>query len=509
MKHSRNIILFVGSDESGRNSFRLFAEQKHVQYDYVQAASAAEVEEDLLSGEFDIVICDYSSDQAVIDIFNLAKNVPVIVLAGGGDAEIAVKAMKAGAYDFIIKDPELDYFNILTVAIENAVRHREAEQRLRLLESAVTNANDAIIILEAEPGQMLGRRILYVNEAFTRMTGYSYEEATKRTLRILRGPRTSFAALNTIRLALEQVKPVRVELINYRKDGSEFWVECNIVPFSDMKGSFIHWVSVQRDITERKQAEEERERLLNKIEAVNVDLTELNRQLETIGAERTMSLMALTLADRVRNPSSMIGARCRRLLEKNDLPESLRQGMQYIMEGAGKLDDIVKDFEALLKKRQSKFKNDDSNGVVESVASIIEKDAVYKGVKMSLKISLEPLRINMQKDLLRVALFHVMKNAVEATPEGGMITVETFRDGDNVGFTVSDTGYGIQQGEMEYVFSPFFSTKESGSGMGLPLVKQIISEHLGEVKVSSKPGQGTNFQMFFPIRWKEKKLCRN
>jgi signal transduction histidine kinase len=90
-----------------------------------------------------------------------------------------------------------------------------------------------------------------------------------------------------------------------------------------------------------------------------------------------------------------------------------------------------------------------------------------------------------------------------------MITVETFRDGDNVGFTVSDTGYGIQQGEMEYVFSPFFSTKESGFGMGLPLVKQIISEHLGEVKVSSKPGQGTNFQMFFPIRWKEKKLCRN
>lgn len=326
---------------------------------------------------------------------------------------------------------------------------------------------------------------------------------------MLRGPKTSLAALNTIRLALEQVRPVRVEIINYRKDGSEFWVECKIVPFSDRKGSFIHWVSVQRDITERKQAEEEREQLIKEIEAVNEDLTELNRQLETIGAERTMSLMALTLADRVRNPAAMIGGRCRRLLDKEEMRESMRQGIQYIMEGAQRLDDIVKDFEALLKKRQSKFQNDDFNRIVERVASIIEKDALFKGVKISLNISVEPLRINMQKDLLRVALFHVMKNAVEATPEGGMITVETFSDGDNVGFTVSDTGYGIPEGEIAHVFRPFFSTKERGFGMGLPLVKQIISEHLGEVSVSSVPGQGTTFQMLFPIRWKEQQLSRN
>jgi PAS domain S-box-containing protein len=509
MKHNRNKILFVGSDESEWDSFRRFAGQENFQYEYVLTASAAESEDDLKAGKFDVVISGYSPDQTMNDILNLADDVPVIVVTGGSDAGVAVKAMKAGAYDFIIKDPELNYFNILAVAIENAIRHKEAEKRLRLLESAVMNANDAIIILEAEPGQMLGRRILYVNEAFTRMTGYSYEEATSRTLRMLRGPKTSLAALNTIRLALEQVRPVRVEIINYRKDGTEFWAECNIVPFSDRKGSFIHWVSVQRDITKRKKAEEERDKLMKEIEAVNADLTELNRQLETVGAERTMSLMALTLADKVRNPASMIGARCRRLLGKDDVPESLRQGIQYIMEGAEKLDNIVREFEALLKNRQSKFKNDDFNRIVESVASIIEKDASYKGVRMSLNISVEPIRINMQNDLLRVALFHVMKNAVEATPEGGMITVETFSDGNSVGFTVSDTGAGIPQGEIENVFRPFFSTKERGFGMGLPLVKQIISEHLGEVNVRSMPGQGTTFEMLFPIRWKEGKLNRN
>ena len=79
---------------------------------------------------------------------------------------------------------------------------------------------------------------------------------------MLRGPRTNLEALNKIRLALEARRPLRVELINYRKDGSEFWVECNIVPFADEEGSFVHWVSVQRDITERKIAEYEREKLI-------------------------------------------------------------------------------------------------------------------------------------------------------------------------------------------------------------------------------------------------------
>ncbi len=389
---------------------------------------------------------------------------------------------------------------------EKAIKRKESEERLRLLESAVLNASDAIIILEAEPGQMPGRRILYVNEAFTRMTGYSYEEATSRTLRILRGPKTSAEALNKIRVALEQVIPVRVELINYRKDGSEFWVECSIVPFADEKGSFVHWVSVQRDITERKKAEEERERLMNEIAVINADLTELNRELETVGAERTMSLMALTVADRIRNPAAMIGGRCKRILEKEDVSESLREGLQYIIEGAETLDRIVRDFETLLKHRKSMFVHEDLNRVVERVVSVIEKEARLRGIEMHVNMSVEPLKINMQEDLLRVALFHVMKNAVEATSRGGRITVDTFREGDNVVFSVSDSGYGIAEDNIEQVFRPFFSTKERGFGMGLPLVKQIISEHLGEVIVKSKPGRGTTFQMLFPVRWKEDKL---
>ena len=476
-------------------------------YEYVMAASVAEARELVETSKFDVIITDFLlRDGTVFNIFESIKGIPIIIVTEGGDEGIAVKAMKAGAYDYIIKDPDMNYLKVLPLTIENAIKRKEFEEKLSLLESAVMSANDAIIILEAEPGEMMGRRILFVNEAFTIMTGYTLEEATKSTLRMLRGPGTSLEALNKIRVALESQRPVRVELINYRKDGSEFWVECNIVPFADEEGSFVHWVSVQRDITERKIAECEREKLIQEIEAMNADLTELNQELETIGAERTMSLMALTVADRIRNPAAMIGGRCRRILKKDNLPGDLIEGLQQIMEGAEKLDRIVSDFETLLKERQYKFKHHDLNSIVEKVVPVIEKEAALKGISIIARISRDPLRLNMQKDLLRVAIFHVLKNAVEATSKNGTIEVKTANENDRVVLTVSDTGYGIPDKEIDNVFKPFFSTKERGFGMGLPLVKQIVSEHLGDLVIETRAGQGSIFKMIFPTTWRDGRL---
>jgi signal transduction histidine kinase len=242
-----------------------------------------------------------------------------------------------------------------------------------------------------------------------------------------------------------------------------------------------------------------------KIEAINADISELNQEIETLIAERTMSLMALTVADRVRNPATVIGWTCKQMLEKKEVSEKLGGSLKDIIDESEKLESIVRDFEALLKSKQSMFKYEDINEIVKGVVSVIKKGADEKGVKIVIKIPEHPLKINAQKNLLRSAIFHVLRNAIEATPEAGSITITTSADKDNVILTVSDTGAGISEEYIGRIFDPFFSTKLYRFGMGLSLVKQIVSEHLGEIKVQSEVGKGTTFNLIFPVKWIEKK----
>jgi PAS domain S-box-containing protein len=139
--------------------------------------------------------------------------------------------------------------------VRDITARKQAEERMRLLESAVENTQDGILITEAGQLNEPGPELLYVNQAFTRITGYDLKEVLGRTPRLLQGPKTDRSQLDKIRTALSQQKPVQVELLNYRKDGSEFWVELNLVPILNKCGQCTHWVALQRDITERKQAE--------------------------------------------------------------------------------------------------------------------------------------------------------------------------------------------------------------------------------------------------------------
>lgn len=134
-------------------------------------------------------------------------------------------------------------------------RHREQEQ-LRLLEGSIGRLNDIVIITEAGPFGAPGPRIVFVNEAFERRTGYTKGEVLGRTPRLLQGPATDRAGLDRIRAALEQWQRVRVDVVNYTKAGEPYWVDLDVSPVWDKQRRLTHWVAVGRDITERKLAEE-------------------------------------------------------------------------------------------------------------------------------------------------------------------------------------------------------------------------------------------------------------
>lgn len=145
----------------------------------------------------------------------------------------------------------------LAIYFRDITEMRGRNQQLRLLETAAARLNDILLITEAEPIDAPGGpKIVYVNDGFVRRTGFSREEAIGSTPRILQGPKTQRSELDRIRQAMKKWKPVRAELINYTKSGEEFWLELDIVPVADDTGWYTHWVAIERDVTDRKRAEE-------------------------------------------------------------------------------------------------------------------------------------------------------------------------------------------------------------------------------------------------------------
>ena len=149
----------------------------------------------------------------------------------------------------------------MTVNFQDVTARRNKEEHLRLLETSVMHLQDIVIITEAAPIDLPGPRIVYVNDAFVRRTGYAREEAVGKTPRLLQGPRTQRAALDRIRAALLKGEPAREELINYTKTGEELWLELEIMPVTDDSGACTHFVSIEREISERKRTEARLERL--------------------------------------------------------------------------------------------------------------------------------------------------------------------------------------------------------------------------------------------------------
>ncbi|WP_100611131.1 PAS domain S-box protein [Confluentibacter lentus] len=158
---------------------------------------------------------------------------------------------------------------------------RNEEQHSKLLQSVITHTNDAVLITEAEPQDEPGPRIIYVNEAFTKMTGYTAEEVIGKSPRLLQGPKTDKKELARLGKALRNWQPCEVTTLNYKKNGEEFWINFTVSPVADETGWYTHWIAIERDVTAAKN-EQFKNDFLNNISTVFNDGIDLNMSLERL-----------------------------------------------------------------------------------------------------------------------------------------------------------------------------------------------------------------------------------
>lgn len=142
-------------------------------------------------------------------------------------------------------------------AMQDITKQKEEEHQLKLLESVITNTSDAVIITDVNYLKDDDHKIIYINEAFTKMTGYSSEEVIGKNPNFFQGPKTNRNELRRLKKSIRKWERCEIEIINYKKNGEEFWNNIAISPVADSTGCYTHWIAIERDITIRKKKDQD------------------------------------------------------------------------------------------------------------------------------------------------------------------------------------------------------------------------------------------------------------
>ena len=240
------------------------------------------------------------------------------------------------------------------------------------------------------------------------------------------------------------------------------------------------------------------------LEETSHEILALNREMEALVMERTMSEMALGMAHGIRNPLHVIGGFSHRLLRKTDEDDPSRAWATAIAEEAKRIEQMVERFETLAMRKTSFFAQEDLNVIVRSTLDLLLPELKAKNLTLVAELCSEALVGRFNKHLLKVALAHLVRNAVEATPRGGTVLVRTAKEQQFAVLVIQDTGRGMPQEVVEKVFVPFYTTKIGGTGLGMVFVRQIVDEHRGIITLESKVGRGTTVTIRLPHRFTDR-----
>ncbi|NMX21268.1 hypothetical protein C5S30_02280 [ANME-1 cluster archaeon GoMg4] len=373
-----------------------------------------------------------------------------------------------------------------------AAERKRVDEALRkakeLFEKAFISQRDAIIILDARIPPM----ILDCNPATTEIFGYTRQEILGRTTAFLHVDETALKKFQELLYpAIEERGFFHLpEFEMRRKDGTVFPTEHSMVPLKDEQGKRIGWVSMVRDITERKKAEKERERLLKELEAKNVAL---DRFTYTVSHDLRSPLVTIQgFTDMVQTD-----------LAQNEL-EKAKDNLKFIDKAATKMEKLLSD--TLQLSRIGRMVNPPEDvpfgDIVQEALAQTAEQIKSSGVEISVAEDFPTVHV----DRMRIAevLVNLIVNSINYRGEQPHPKIEIgyrIDNGERV-FFVQDNGVGIDKSQHEKVFDLFYQVDASGSkgtGAGLAIVKRIIAVHGGRIWIESEKGKGCTICFTLPV----------
>jgi PAS domain S-box-containing protein len=320
--------------------------------------------------------------------------------------------------------------------------------------------------------------ITSVNDKFCEISGYKREELIGKDHKVLNSSYHSTRFFKDLWGTIGEGKVWKGEIRNKAKDGNYYWVDATIVPFLDDLGKTYQFLAITNDITEKKKTE---------------DILHRQDKLAAVGQ------LAAGVAHEIRNPLTSIRGYAEFLqLDEKD-PERL-EFLDIILEEIERVNSIVEEFMVLAKPKAAILEEKNIVPIIKDVLALLEFEARKKHVQLHFESCNEIIQVECDEDRLKQVFLNLVKNGIEAMPNGGDLRVVTNIKKDLVEISFQDTGIGIPEEKLKKIGEPFYTTKENGNGLGLMVSFKIIESHNGNVYIESEVNKGTTFNIVLPAR---------
>jgi two-component system sporulation sensor kinase A len=507
-------ILLVDDEPNIRWTMAEFLKREH--YEVFTAADFEDALRVFSENEIDVAVIDIvlprkSGIHLLEELHTRNPDLPIIMMTGEPNLSHLPDIVRAGAYDFLTK-PVTKEVLLKAVArafekkrlqdekrklekeiaqhagqLEVAIAERTAElvEARNFLKTVLDSSTEYAIIVADPDGRIIlfnsGAELMFQYEAERVLGQSAWELICNEEQAELKNPLC-------LRASPEEQNAVQdLEIKLKRADGSCFIASLAMTTVQTAEGRWLGRLAVIKDLTiERHQAEE---------------LQHMQEQLARNEKIAALGRMAAQVAHEVRNPLAGLRLYAMHLKGKvaDKLSESEMSLIEKILKNIDHLADTTEQILNVARPLNLSFQPKRIEPIVSDCLQLVESQRKASKIEINLDLATAEIAVMIDEASLRSALVNLLLNSIQAMPTGGVLTVSSRKCDQHLLLTITDTGYGMTAEQTEKVFEPFYTTKSTGLGLGMPFAKRVIEQHHGSMHVMSRSGQGTEVEIKLPL----------